>query len=205
MPSHKIMHNGPTTGRLRQFLGRLSLKLTGWTLETNLPPDSKYVLIGAPHTTNWDFPLMLAATGAWRLKVSWMGKDSLFSSRMGGLLRALGGISIDRSNPNGVVGQISGHFKERDKLVIVMAVSGTRSRTDYWRSGFYWIAKEAQVPIACGFINFKRKVLGVKASFIPSGDIAADMDRIREIYQDVHGKYPENASRIRLKAEDDIN
>lgn len=197
-----IKHNGPVAKPWRYWFGKFYLKLFGWKLVGDLPSESKFVLIGEPHTTNWDLPLMIATTGVWRLRVAWMGKGSLFNSWLGPLMRALGGIPIDRGNPNGVVGQIAELFERSERLVLVMAVSGTRKRTEYWRSGFYWIAQAAKVPILCGFPDFSRKRCGMGLCLTPSGDVKADMDRIREFYSDKRGKYPEKESRIRLKVED---
>ena len=204
MSVNEILHNGPVASPWRYWFGRTYLKLRGWTLAGDLPREGKYVLIGAPHTSNWDLPLMIAATGIWRLRVSWMGKDSLFKSPWSGpMMRALGGMPIDRSNPRGAVGQIADLFDQCERMVLVVAVSGTRKKTEYWRSGFYWIARAAKVPILCGYLDFGRKTCGVGLCFTPSGDVKADMDRIREFYADKRGKHPQLESRIRLRIEDE--
>jgi 1-acyl-sn-glycerol-3-phosphate acyltransferase len=101
-----------------------------------------------------------------------------------------------------LVSQIAARFDQSDQLIIAIAPSGTRRQTQYWKSGFYWIAHAAQVPILCGYLDYRRKRAGVGLSFVPTGDIGADMDRIREFYQDFQGKKPELATRVRLADED---
>jgi 1-acyl-sn-glycerol-3-phosphate acyltransferase len=200
----EITHQAPTSSLFGYWFWRLWMKLTGWTVSGDPPDCKKMLIIGAPHTSNWDILYMFAGTAIYRVKVSWMGKHSLFKPPLGGLLKALGGIAIDRRSPQGAVDQIAAEFEKANEMALVMASSGTRSRTEYWRSGFYWIANKAQIPIVCGFIDFARKTAGLGLSFVPTGDVVADMDRIREFYRGIAGKYPDNMSRIRLRIEDEI-
>ncbi len=187
-----------------RWLGRLWLWLFGWRICGEVPPEPKYVLIGAPHTSNWDFLFMMAVVAVLRLKITWMGKDSLFKHPLAGwLMRKLGGIPIDRSRPTGVVTQIVHRFKQSSRLILVVPPSGTRKKKEYWKSGFYWIALTAKVPIVCAYLDFGRKEGGIGPTIIPTGNIKADMDLIRAFYQDIQGKYPEQNSRIRLKEEDE--
>jgi len=130
-----------------------------------------------------------------------MGKDALFGGLFGLFMKHLGGIPVDRSSPHGVVNQIADRIKISDKIVVALSPSGTRKRMDYWRSGFYWIALTAEVPILCGFLDFKRKEAGVGLTLQPSGDVVKDMDQIREFYSNITGKHPELTSIIRLKEE----
>jgi 1-acyl-sn-glycerol-3-phosphate acyltransferase len=127
-----------------------------------------------------------------------MGKHTAFRKPFGGLLRRLGGIAINRTAAHGVVEQIAQQFRQAAKLVVVVAPSGTRSKRDYWKSGFYWIAHTAQVPILCTYLDYSRKRAGIGLSFVPTGDISRDMDRIREFYKGMRGKKPELATTIRL-------
>ena len=113
-------------------------------------------------------------------------------------MRWLGGIPINRDSENGVVDQIAKQFRESEKLVVAIGPSGTRKKKDYWKSGFYWIAHTAQVPILCGYLDYGQKKACLGLSFVPTGDIKEDMDRIREFYQGIQGKYPELTTRIRL-------
>ena len=177
------------------------MALAGWKVIGEVPPGSKFVLVGAPHTSNWDFPFAIAAFFVYRIKIHWMGKDALFRWPYGWIFRLLGGIPIDRSSHQGVVSQIAQAFKERDELVVVIAAKGTRKKTEYWKSGFYWIAHTAQVPILCGYLDYKNKRACIGLSLMPSGDVTQDMDRIREYFGELHGRQPGLEDNIRLREE----
>ncbi len=202
MLSPKISHDGPATGLISYWIGRMGLQLTGWDVEGDIPAGGKWVIIGAPHTTNWDFFLGLAVSYVFRMKVSWMGKHTLFRWPLGRIMRGLGGIPVDRENPQGVVEQIAGRLRDSSRLAILLTPSGTRRKREYWRSGFYRIALAAQVPILCGYLDYTRKKACLSLSFIPTGNVTSDMDRIRAFYEGVQGKYPEQTTRVRLKGED---
>ena len=137
MLSSKITHSGPTSGFIPYWIGRLWMWLFGWDVVGQVPVGEKFVLIAAPHTSNWDFPFGLATIYIYRLKVSWIGKDTLFKKPFGGVMRWLGGIAINRDSPHGVVDQIAKQLRESRKLIIALTPSGTRKRKDYWKSGFY--------------------------------------------------------------------
>ncbi|NQU27740.1 MAG: lysophospholipid acyltransferase family protein [Candidatus Marinimicrobia bacterium] len=204
MPQLFTPHDGPVSSPLAYFVGRLWLLFTGWKVEGQVPPGRKCILIAAPHTSNWDFPFMLTATYALGFKISWMGKDSLFKKPFGGIMRWLGGISIDRSAPHGVVDQMVEKFNQIEKLAVVISPSATRKKIEYWKSGFYWIALKAKIQLVCGFLDFEQKTAGMGLAFIPTGDIKSDMDRIRIFYAGIQGKFPEKTSLIRLKNEDRV-
>ena len=197
----KINHNAPASGLIKYWIGRVFMALTGWNVSGELPTDKKFVLIGAPHTTNWDFFLGLATIFIFRLKARWLAKDTIFIWPLGVLLRALGGIAIDRQHPNGVVGQMVNALTESDQQVILLAPSGTRKKMPHWRSGFYHIALQANVPIVCGYVDFKDKEVHLGLSLLPTGDAKKDMDRIRDYYKGVHAKYPEMETPVRLAEE----
>jgi 1-acyl-sn-glycerol-3-phosphate acyltransferase len=174
------------------------MRIFGWDVTGRVPPGGKFVLVGAPHTSNWDFPFTLAALYTFRLKISWLGKHTLFKKPFGKIMRWLGGIPIDRSSEHGVVDQIVKQFNESQKFAVTIAPSGTRKKRDYWKSGFYWIAHTAQVPILCGYLDYSRKTACLGLSFVPTGDIKKDMDRIRGFFVGIRGKNPELATPIRL-------
>lgn len=132
-----------------------------------------------------------------------MGKDTLFKKPFGKIMRWLGGIPIDRSSEHGMVDQIVDQFNESRKLVVTIAPSGTRKKRDQWKSGFYWIAYNAKVPILCGYLDYSRKKACLGLSFVPTGDIKKDMDRIRDFFKGIRGKNPELKTIIRLKDETD--
>ncbi len=193
----------PPVGALARLIGKLYLRLFGWRTEGTLPHSRKGVLIAAPHTSNWDMPHMLAVAWSMNLSVHWLGKRELFRFPFGGFMRFLGGVSIDRRAPGGVVAQVVERLRTSDGLAVVVPPSGTRKGGQYWKSGFYHIAYGAQVPILPTFLDYKRKVGGCGPSFVPTGNIPADMDRLREFYKDITPKKPEAQARIRLKEEDE--
>lgn len=177
-------------------LSRWVLKLVRWRMVGEVPADH-CVIIGAPHTSNWDFPLALLAFWSIPIKAKWVGKHTIFRRPFGWLMRRLGGISLDRGNTRDFVPQVVGWFEREPQLSLVIAPEGTRSRTDYWRSGFYWIAHGAGVPIVLGFVDYEKREGGLGEWFVPTGDIEADFDRIRAFYADKVGRHPENAGEIR--------
>lgn len=178
------------------------LKLSGWKL-VDPPPDlPKYVLIAAPHTTNWDLVYMQAVGYANRMGVSWMGKHTLFKPPFGPIMRALGGVPVVRHERRNMVDQIADEFAKRDHFIIAIPPEATRKRAEYWRSGFYYIAKAAGVPVVLGYLDYAKKEAGFGPPLYPSGDIKKDMDIIRAFYTGKVGKYPEQFGPIRLKEED---
>jgi 1-acyl-sn-glycerol-3-phosphate acyltransferase len=187
---------------MRHWLAKMVLKLFGWRTEGSLGDLRKCVLIVAPHTSNWDFVVMLLLAVALRLKATWMGKHTLFRPPFGWIMRRLGGLPIDRRARHNMVEQVVESFRTRDQLVLAILPEGTRKHTPYWRSGFYHIALGAQVPIAFGFADYARKVGGIGGVLMPTGDVDADMAVIRDFYTGIVGKRPEQYGEIRLKAQD---
>lgn len=159
-----------------------------------MPDIPKFVMIAAPHTSNWDFPIGLAIMFAFKVKLHWLGKESLFRRPFGMLFKWLGGIPINRSKSHDVVAQTIHVFGKNMKMIMVVAPEGTRKKGKYWKSGFYYIARGANVPIVMGFIDYVRKVGGFGPTLIPSGDIESDMGKIREFYDTIIGKMPEKAT-----------
>lgn len=195
-----LVHEAPS-GKIGYWISRLWMRARGWSVENRLPPGGKFVLIGAPHTSNWDFIFMLAAANIMRVKISWMGKHTLFKWPFGALFRKLGGIPINRLAPQGAVAQMVSRFEQAEELLLAVAPSGTRKRVDHWKSGFYRIALQAGVPIACGYLDYAARRAGIGLVFSPSGNMKSDMDRIRSFYQDKRGRYPALESSIRLRDE----
>ena len=184
------------------YIGRFWMWIFGWKVKAELPDAKKYVIVGAPHTSNWDFPFGLAMFFTLKIKLSWMAKETLFRPPYGGVLKAMGGVAINRNNKHGVVEQMVEKFEQSEHLIIGLAAKGTRKKTEYWKSGFYWIAYKAKVPIVCCYLDYKKKYAYIGLTINPSGNIKYDMELIREFYQGVEGKRPENTDNIRLKEED---
>lgn len=184
-----------------KWIGKTFLVFFGWESEGGRPLESKFVLIAAPHTSNWDLPFMMALAWSYELKVSWMGKHVLFRWPHGPFMRWLGGIPINRDKANNRVQQMADEFAGRDNFVLIVPAEGTRSYTAHWKSGFYHIARSANVPIGMGYLDFERKRGGFGPGLIPTGDMRADMDQIRAFYGDKLGKNPELFGPILLKEE----
>lgn len=179
------------------------LRLGRWRTVGEVPPLPKMVIIGAHHTSNWDFPIGMLAARALGVKIRYLGKHTLFRPPFGRLFRWLGGIPVDRTRPGGIIGQIQEAFAAADRLVLVIAPEGTRSPKPYWKSGFYEIARAAGVPIVLASIDGRKRQVRVGPTVVATGDVRADMDRIREFYADVPGIKPERAGRVRLRSEDE--
>lgn len=186
---------------MRYWLGWLYLRCFGWRIEGSKPPFKKYLVIAAPHTSNWDVPAMLAMSFVLGVRVSWIGKHTLFRGPLGPFMRWLGGVPVDRRARHNAVQQMVDEFDRRDELCLMITPEGTRDRSEYWKSGFYYIARGAGVPIVLGLLDFKRKVGGLFEAIYPSDDIKADMDKIRAFYKNASGKYPECFGPIYLREE----
>lgn len=186
----------------KRVLGRAYLRLIGWREEGGPPVQPPYVLIAAPHTTNWDLPHMLALSYVYDVPIRWAGKHTLFKAPYGWFMKALGGIPIVRHERRGRVQTLADLFEEYPDLVLTMPAEGTRSRREHWKSGFYHIARLAEVPIVCGFLDYGTKRGGFGPAIQPTGDLKADMDAIRDFYEGKAGLYPEKFGPVRLREED---
>lgn len=180
-----------------QAFSRWLLKTLGWRLRYDDPGTRRYVLIVAPHTSNWDFPLGLLAAQALGLKANWMGKHTIFRGPLGPLFRAWGGIPVRRTEASDMIEQMAERFARADHLVLGMAPEGTRSHRPHWKSGFWHIARAAGVPIAMAYLDYGNKEIGLGGAFMPSEDRDADYVRIRAWYEGRRGKRPDQASEIR--------
>ncbi len=186
------------------LLARFFLLLWRWKVvpPTGEVPD-RCVVIAAPHTSNWDFPLTLAMARVSGVPIRWLGKHQMFRGPAGPLMRALGGVPVDRSAPGGLVAALAAEFAQRDQLVLVVPAEGTRSRTEYWKSGFYRIAQAADVPILCCFVDRPSRTGGFGIVVRPTGDLRADMDVIRAFYDGKVGIRSGCFGPVRLREEDE--
>ena len=161
-----------------------------------MPSLKKFVLIVAPHTSNWDFFVGIAARSILRLKSKYLAKNSLFNIPVvGWLLSKLGGFPVDRSKNSNMVEQVAEMFSKKDRLVVTLTPEGTRSYVPKWKTGFYWIAHQANVPIVMVGFDYRNKTVEVKEPFYPTGDIEKDLPKILKYYRSIRGKYPENGVR----------
>ena len=203
MTVESLAHDAHADRAAQIRLGKAMMAASGWTASGPPPAEKRFVLLAAPHTSNWDLPVMLSITLSMGLKVHWMGKHTLFAPPFGGLMRWLGGLPIERHKNVGVVEAVAAQYRQAEELIIAIPPEATRSRVPYWRSGFYHIARAANVPIALGFLDYGKQVGGIGPLIRPSGDIRADMEKIRTFYEPMRGKYAENFGVPRLREEDE--
>lgn len=204
MPDTTVIRPVSHRRRPLQWLSKLLLPLIGWRVEGRLPAAPKFVLIVYPHTSNWDVPIGFLCAHALGLLAefpyAFMVKDSALRwPLIGPFLRRLGGIGINRSASFNAVDQMAAVFRQRERLMLAITPEGTRRKTPYWKSGFYHIARQAQVPIVLGYLDYKRRAGGLGPSLMPTGDVEADLEFIRHFYARVSGLYPEQAGEIQFK------
>jgi 1-acyl-sn-glycerol-3-phosphate acyltransferase len=188
----RTVFNTPVITPLLRLLAIVLLKLIGWKAVGRPVEGARFVLIGAPHTSNWDFPLMLMVVLKLRLRVFWMGKHTLFPFPVGWFMRWLGGIPVNRSKAQNLVEQTVQQYREHPQLVVLVPPEGTRAKVKEWKTGFYHIAVNAGVPILMGYVDAATKQAGLADFFHPTGDIETDMPAIRAFYADKVGLNPAN-------------
>jgi len=186
--------NTPGVRHILYISSVIFLKITGWRKEGNMPDIPKYVVAGAFHTSNWDLPFGIALACLLDINMSWIGKDSLFRGPLNWFFRWLGGIPVDRSKSSNAVAQMVEIMNKADRMVLVIAPEGTRSKAKRWKTGFYRIAQGAGVPIVLGYLDYKRRVGGPGPMFMPSGDMEADLKIMRDFFSTVTAKYPQDAT-----------
>lgn len=170
---------------------RFILRLFGWTVIGRYPHEiNKLVVIVIPHTSNWDFPLGPLSRTVMKSKIKFVGKASLFRFPLGGILRWLGGIPVDRSKNNNFVDAVVDMFNQREKLAVMLAPEGTRGKVDKLKTGFYYIALKAKIPILLVKFDYGPKIIDYGEVFWPTGDLEADMAYLKKYYKGIQGKYP---------------
>lgn len=189
----------PQCGSLMRGLCRLYLKLTGWEIEGDLPRIPKMVLIFAPHTSNWDGFYMLPAAFAYGLRPNFLAKKELFKGPLGPFMRWIGGIPVDRKAKMDLVSQMAAAIDSREQVLLGIAPEGTRSSVKYWKSGFYHIALKAGVPLTFGYLDYNRRKAGFNRGIELSGDVEKDLALIRNFFEKVHAKYPENVGKVAFR------
>ena len=194
---HRTIFDTPVVKTILRALSVGFLKLAGWRIQGTLPPGAeKSVLIAAPHTSNWDLPYTLMVAFSLRLTVYWMGKEQIFRFPFRGLMMWLGGIPVQREKSNNLVAASVEAIKAASgPLQLVVPPEGTRSKTRYWKTGFYHIAVGAQVPIVMAYMDYEKKISGLGPVFEPTGNLEADMAQIKAFYANFKGK---NASQFEL-------
>lgn len=162
----------------------------GWSVEGRAPEPRRFIVIAAPHTSNWDFLYFIGAAESLNLDLSFMGKESLFRRPFGRLMREMGGIPVDRSKSGNYVEQMVAEFARRAEFMLTIAPEGTRGKVRRWRTGFYHIAMGANVPLVCGLMDYRRKFVGLGPAIWPTGDYAKDMEQVTAFYSQCTPKHP---------------
>jgi 1-acyl-sn-glycerol-3-phosphate acyltransferase len=182
--------NIPRRGNwLSQKTARTLLRLSGWRIVGELPDLPKFLLVGAPHTSNWDYILTVLTIGDLQADLHYLIKNSVIEGPFGGLVKKWGGISVDRSTSDGFVARMVEEFDSHDKYLLAIMPTGTRSATKAWRSGFYYIACQANVPIVLVIFDYENKLLRLGPCIEPTGDYEADLATIQAYYEGVRGKH----------------
>jgi len=187
---------------MRRALARLWLFALRWTTVQSEPVPDRCVVIAAPHTSNWDFPVTMAMAEVKGVPIRWLGKAQMFNRVSRPIFRSMGGISVERSSSQGLVGDLAAELGQHERLALIVPAEGTRDPVEFWKSGFYRIAEQAGVPIVCAFVDRSTRSGGFGPVIHLSGDVGADMDRIREFYADKTGLKPNRFNVPRLREED---
>jgi 1-acyl-sn-glycerol-3-phosphate acyltransferase len=175
----------------------------GWRADYSKPDFDKYIVIVWPHTSNWDFIIGFIFSRAFGLpQPHFLAKKSAFKGIFGWLGRKVGGIPVDRSRSTNIVDQVAAEFSRRDEFVLAVTPEGTRNKTEYWKSGFYYMALAADVPVMMATIDFPVKQISYREWFMPSGDLEADMEIIRRHYAGAMGRHPERMGEIRMRPQE---
>lgn len=202
VPDDKRHGNHP----MRRRFGLWLLRALGWRTRGTFPAGcERCVLVAAPHTSNLDLFFMLAFAMAFELRVRWIGKHTLFRFPLGPVMRALGGMPVDRRSRQDAVTQLAAEFARSERLVLVIAPEGTRSHGRHWKSGFYWIARKAGVPIVPSYLDWSTKTAGFGPAIVPGTSLRQDMDKLRAVYAGMRGRFPEQAGIVRLVEEDAVD
>jgi 1-acyl-sn-glycerol-3-phosphate acyltransferase len=189
---HFTIHDTPGVIHFMRLLSWLVLKLGGWKVVNVAPATGSYLIIAAPHTSNWDFPLGIAIAFHLRLKVYFIAKHTLFNGFAGPIMRWLGGVPLNRSASTNFVDASVEIYANSENLIFAIAPEGTRSSVGRWKTGFYHMAKGANVPLALAYFDFSKRVGGIGKMLNTTENIDADMQAIADFYEPIMGKYPNN-------------
>ena len=184
---------------IRRNLARGVLRATRWKLVGEVPRTG--ILVGAPHTSNWDFIAMLLIAWSSDVQPQVLIKREFFKGPVGHLLRVLGGVPLDRKNPGSTIRTLLEEAGQGESFLLCIAAEGTRSKGEYWKPGFYKIAQQTGLPISLGFVDGPTRTMGMGPTFVPTGDVKADMDLVRAFYADKQGINPEGRTEPRLREE----
>ena len=183
----------PILSSVLRLISRVMLKIIRWRVIGSLPEEQrKYVLIVAPHTSNWDFILFIFTVSVLRLQPSVLIKSSLFIGPLGWFLRYCGAIPVNRTQANSLVDYITGIYTERDEFVLIITPEGTRSANPNWKRGFHHVATKAEVPILVVSVDSTKRVIAIEGLMEPSDDVTADMLKLKQLFDSKSGLKPKN-------------
>ncbi|MDQ5987734.1 MAG: hypothetical protein CSYNP_03479 [Syntrophus sp. SKADARSKE-3] len=189
MSIHYTIFDTPVLKTMLYRAALIYMKIFRWKRGGAPPSFPKYVMIAAPHTSNWDLVITLILAFAYQINVCWVGKHTIFRPPFGSLFRWLGGIPVDRRQAGDTVAQSVQAFHKHERLIMIVPPEGTRKKVRYWKTGFYYIAHGAGVPIVLGYVDYARKIGGFGPAIKPTGDIHADMNIIKDFYKNIEGKH----------------
>jgi 1-acyl-sn-glycerol-3-phosphate acyltransferase len=189
-PTARTIFNTPILSGIFHYITKFIMWLTGWRVEGKLPDLPKFILIGAPHTSNWDFVLFLGVIFTLQANVRFMGKSELFRFPVGWFFRYCGGVPVDRKKSTGLVDQMVEVCNQSDQFILTIAPEGTRHHVSEWKRGFYHIAKGAGIPIVMAQVDGKHKTVHIGKIFQPTADMEADMKSIQDYFAGVVGINP---------------
>lgn len=185
---------------VRRTLARVLLRLSRWRTAGQVPP--RGILVGAPHTSNWDWVLTMLLAWDSQVQIRLLVKKEFFKGILGPILRSTGAVALDRSDPTATINTLLAEAEVEESFLLGLAAEGTRSKSDYWKSGFYRISQKTGIPITLAYIDSVSRTVGWGPTFELTGDVKADMDRVREFYADKRGIRPELTTEPRLREED---
>lgn len=175
---------------MSRLLYHFFFKLAGWRFDGTMPSEKKYIIIVAPHTSNWDFMIGLCARSILRFDAKFLGKKELFRFPFGALFRWLGGVPVNRSKNENLVDAVVKMFNDRERFIVAIAPEGTRKYVSQWKTGFYFMALKANVPIVMTAFDYPRKTVFINKPFYPTGNLSEDMKTIFGFFRDKRGKFP---------------
>lgn len=176
---------------MMKSLSHVFFRLNGWKVDHELPPDiKKCIMVAAPHTSNYDFFYARAALYIMRCKVRFLIKQEWMRFPLGMFFKAVGGMGVERNKASNLVGKLAEIIRHSQEMVILIAPEGTRKLNSKWKTGFYYAALEANVPIALTYLDYKKKVAGIGLIFHPSGNFIEDMQKIQEFYKNITPRHP---------------
>ncbi|MFW5748338.1 MAG: 1-acyl-sn-glycerol-3-phosphate acyltransferase [Chloroflexota bacterium] len=196
------IHRAPHQPRWLAWFGRLYFWLTGWKIEGIVPDTPRMVIIAFPHTSNWDGWNLVVTSWIVRADLRWVVKEEFMRWPFRWFIRATGGLPIKRDGSQNVVDQAARMLRDSEHMLLLISPEGTRKKTDHWKTGFYWIAHKAEVPMLAARMDYGTKTISFTGPFEATGDIEADIQPIWDAYRDIKALHPEKMGEMVLRTKD---